>query len=232
VGAQEGNQIVEGQVRATAPPTSAAAGQETLPDPTDLRFRALIGEKAWNELPEPVQRRFSKCLAPNESVLYRGHVVATELSLAGRVLAFATRIIGSPLPLTNGATGPALVCVTEDESLGGQSWTRIYPRPGRLPQAISSAKRFRGPTGLEEYVGYSIGMTLKISVENSALVFRSDDYFFEVGRLRWRIPKVFHPGCMEIAHREEGNGTFFFRLDLTHPIFGCLVHQLAYFYDE
>jgi len=232
VGAQEGNQIVEGQVRATAPPTSAAAGQETLPGLTDLRFRALIGEKAWNELPEPVQRRFSKCLAPNESVLYRGNVVATELSFAGRLLSHLARAIGSPLPLTNGATGPALVCVTEDKRFGGQSWTRIYPRPGRLPQAISSAKRFCGPTGLEEYVGFGIGMTLKVAVEEGALVFRSASYFFETRLWRWRIPKALEPGRMEITHREEGNGTFSFRLDLTHPIFGCLVHQLAYFYDE
>ncbi len=230
--AQEGIQAVEGQERATASPTSAAARRETLPDLTDLRFRALIGETAWNELPQPVQRRFSKCLAPNESVLYRGNVVETELSFAGRVLAYLTRAIGSPLPLTNGATGPALVCVTEDERLGGQSWTRIYPRPGRLPQAISSAKRFRGPTGLEEYVGFGIGMTLKVTVADGALVFRSASYFFEAGRWRWRIPKALEPGSMEITHREEGNGTFSFRLDLTHPILGRLVHQLAYFCDD
>ena len=206
--------------------------QEVPPALTDLRFRALVGEAAWGELPQPVQRRFSKCLAPNESVFYRGHVVATELSFAGRVLAFLTRAIGSPLPLANGATGPALVCVTEDERLGGQSWTRIYPRPGQLPQAISSAKRFRGPTGIEEYVGFGIGMTLNVTVEGGALVFRSASYFFEVGSLRWRLPKALEPGRMAITHREEGNGTFSFRLDLAHPIMGRLVHQMAYFYDN
>ncbi len=68
--------------------------------------------------------------------------------------------------LTNGATGPALVAVVEDERLGGQSWTRLYARPGRFPQTIHSAKRFRGPTGLEEYVGYGIGMALRVTVED------------------------------------------------------------------
>jgi hypothetical protein len=198
---------------------------------SDLRFRALVGEAAWARLPEPVRRRFSKCLAPGEMLLYRGTVVATELSLAGRILAFLARAIGSPLPLTDGAIGPALVAVVEDERLGGQSWTRLYASPGRFPQVIHSAKRFRGPTGLEEYVGCGIGMALGVFVEDGALVFRSSHYFLEIGRLRWRLPRALAPGNMQITHREEGGGAFSFRLELRHPLLGRLVHQLAYFRD-
>ncbi len=36
---------------------------------------------------------------------------------------------------------------------------------------------------------------------------------------------------MEITHRDEGGGTFSFRLALTHPLLGRIVHQLAYFQD-
>ena len=197
----------------------------------DLRFRRLLGEAAWAELPEPVRRRFSKCLAPGETLIYRGAVVATELSRCGRVLSFVTRLIGSPLPLSDGATGPALVVVTEDRQLGGQSWLRIYSRSGRFPQAIHSAKRFRGPTGLEEYVGCGIGMALQVEVEAGSLLFRSVGYFLEVGRWRLPLPRVLHPGRMLIAHRDEGGGRFSFRLTLTHPAVGQLVHQLAYFSD-
>ena len=178
-----------------------------------------------------MRRRFSKCLAPDETLIYRGHVVATRLSRAGRVLSFLARAIGSPLPLTNGATGPALVVVTEDPRLGGQSWLRIYARPGRFPQAIHSTKRFRGPTGLEEYVGCGIGMSLRVTVEEGALIFRSAGYFLELGRWRLPIPRALDPGRMQIEHRDEGAGTFAFSLQLTHPLLGALVHQLAIFRD-
>ena len=197
----------------------------------DPRFRALLGEAAWARLPEAVRRRFSKCLAPDEALIYRGQVIVTELSRWGRILAFLTRAIGSPLPLSNGACGPALVVVTEDERLGGQSWTRIYSRTGRRPQTVHSAKCFRGPTGLEEHVGYGIGMALKVTVEDSALVFRSDHYFLTVGAQRIRLPQLLVPGEMCITHRDEGEGTFSFRLTLTHPQLGCLVHQRAHFVD-
>ncbi len=207
----------------SAPAGPAAVG--------DLRFRTLVGEGAWAELPEAVRRRFSKCLAPEETLIYRGRVVDTRLSRAGRVLSFLARAIGAPLPLTDGATGPALVVVTEDPRLGGQSWLRIYTRPGRFPQAINSTKRFRGATGLEEYVGCGIGMSLRVTVEEGVLIFRSAGYFLEFGRWRLPIPRALNPGSMQIEHRDEGAGTFAFSLQLTHPLLGVLVHQVAIFRD-
>jgi hypothetical protein len=213
---------------ADAPPPFATP---FTPSVSDLRFRTLVGETAWLELPEAVRRRFSKCLGPEETLIYPGTVIATQLSRAGRVLSFLARAIGAPLPLTDGATGPALVVVTEDARLGGQTWLRIYARPGRFPQAVHSAKRFRGPTGLEEYVGCGIGMSLRVTVEAGALVFRSAAYFLELGRWRLPIPRALHPGRMQIEHRDEGGGSFAFTLALTHPLFGRLVHQLAIFRD-
>lgn len=169
-------------------------------DPRDHRFRQIVGEAAWRDLPEPVRRRFSKQAKPGDVTLYRGRVVETTLSPSGRILAWLATLIGAPLPATQGATGPATVTVIEDPALGGQSWTRVFPRPGGFPQVVHSAKRFQGPTGLEEYVGAGIGMTLVLAVERGALLFRSDRYFIELGGVRLLIPRAFEPGRMEIIH--------------------------------
>ena len=45
------------------------------------------------------------------------------------------------------------------------------------------------------------------------------------------MPRALHPGRMQIEHRDEGNGSFAFSLELSHPLFGRLVHQLAIFRD-
>lgn len=195
----------------------------------DARFRRLLGTRDWLALPAPVRRRFSKRLAPGETVLYRGRVTETTLTAAGRVVAQLARLIGSPLPLGHGATGAAAVAVTEDPAIGGQIWTRLYARAGRFPQAVHSAKRFQGPTGLEEYVGRGVGMALELAVEDGALVFRSRHYFLQILGRRWRLPRLLAPGAMEIVHREEGGGTFSFVLSLTHPLLGRLIHQVALF---
>jgi hypothetical protein len=215
-----------------APTDAPERKRETAAAPLgDLRFRALVGEAGWSELPAAVRARFSKRLAEGEIALYKGAVVATRLSRVGRVLAFLARVIGAPLPLTDGATGPAVVAVTEEASLGGQIWSRSYAQPGRFPQVVHSAKRFRGPTGLEEHVGGGIAMRLVVRVEGGALVFRSAGYVLEIGRLRIPLPRLLEPGVMTITHRDRGSGRFEFELALEHPRLGRLLYQLAEFAD-
>jgi hypothetical protein len=195
----------------------------------DLRFRTLVGEAGWSRLPTAVQLRFSKRLAPGMLALYAGEVLETHLSRLGKVLSGAARIIGAPLPLDDGMTGAATVVVMENAGLGGQSWTRTYAREGKFPQVIHSAKRFAGPTGLEEYVGCGIGMSLWVAEENGTLVFRSAGYFLALGRVRLPIPDFLAPGSMEIVHQDEGDSGFLFKLSLVHPLFGTLVLQTARF---
>jgi Domain of unknown function (DUF4166) len=200
----------------------------------DWRFRGLTGATQWATLPDAVQRRFSKRFKRAEAVLYSGHVVETRHNTAGRMLAAFASMIGSPLPLAGDAIGAAAVSVIEDGRTGYQNWTRIYERAGTFPQVVHSMKRFEGPTGLEEYVGRGIGMALRVTVEDQALVFRSEHYFLQLLGRRFRLPHLLEPGVMEIIHRDEPeyrglNRAFSFTLKLTHPLFGCLVSQLAYF---
>lgn len=207
-------------------------GRERRTRETDDRYRRLLGEDAWSRLPRAVQRRFSRPHADGETTVYRGHVEETRLTLAGRVLAQAARIAGAPLPLDDGATGPAVVIVTEAPEMAGHLWTRVYARPGRLPQAIRSAKRFQGPTGLEEDLGHGLSMALTLAVEDGVLVFRSTGYDLSILGRRWRLPAWLSPGTCEIGHRDDGGGRFTFTLGLAHPLLGLIVSQTARFEDE
>src|SRR5512138_3746286 len=103
---------------AVSPDTAATARGE--PGIVDLRFRALVGEEGWNRLPEAVQRRFSRRLAPGVVQFYVGEVLETRLTRVGRVLSFLARAIGAPLPLDDDMRGGATVAVMENAALGGQ----------------------------------------------------------------------------------------------------------------
>lgn len=211
------------------------SGQGSDPEPPpisdtlDTRFRDLLGPEAWSRLPEVVRRRFSKRVAPGTMRLFQGRVRTTRLSRVGRLLAGLARLVGSPLPDTDGATGPATVLVTECPALGGQIWTRTYSRPGRFPQTINSVKRFGGPTGIEEYLGAGLVMRLTLHVEGGALVFRSAGYDVMLGSRRIPIPHWLSPGVCTITHRDEGHGRFAFTLALEHPWLGRLAYQDAVF---
>jgi hypothetical protein len=195
----------------------------------DLRFRALLSEEEWFSLPAAVRRRFTRRLSDGNTTVYSGRVLETWMSGAGWLLAQAARLIGGPLPTATDADVPSVVTVTEDFSTGGQIWTRLYARRRGFPQIIHSSKRFAGPTGLEEYVGFGVGMALTVGVRDQALVFRSGRYFLQILGRRLLLPAWASPGTMTITHAELGNGRFVFSLDVVHPRLGRLIRQTAVF---
>lgn len=201
-------------------------------DPVDFRFRRLIGEEGWAELPEAVRARFGKRIGPGRTIVYAGETIECRMSRAGWLLAQIGRLIGAPLPVSRDVFQPASVSVTEDAAHGGQFWTRIYGRARRFPQVIHSSKRFAGPTGLEEYVGCGVGVTLRVLVEGGALHFVSDRYFLEVGRLRLQLPRWLAPGSLRVSHIDCGDGWFAFMLILTHSWGGELIRQSAMFRER
>ncbi|MEH3119261.1 MAG: DUF4166 domain-containing protein [Methylorubrum populi] len=198
----------------------------------DLRFRALVPETDWARLPPAVRRRFSKRLGDGESAVYAGRVVGTELTWAGWLLAQVLRLVGAPLPTTRVANVPSVVAVTRDGAGGGQIWTRLYARGSGFPQAIHSAKRFRGPTGLEERVGAGLGMSLRVLVEDRALVFRSERYFIDLPGFRLTLPGWLTPGILTVSHGATGPRGFRFVLEIRHARLGRLLRQEAEFVDQ
>ena len=202
------------------------------PKAPDHRFSQLLGRGGWDGLPAAIRKRFGKKLKGGLSVAYQGKVVAMRMNLAGRILAHAARAIGAPLPYDMSSVDqPAVVTVTEDIAGKGQFWIRQYGRQAGFPQVVHSSKRFAGPTGLEEYLGYGIGMALKVSAEDDALLFKSDHYFIQAFGLRLRLPRILSPGALVIGHHDLGEGEFRFSLNLRHRLFGELIFQDAIFRD-
>lgn len=209
-------------------PTRAPPGASEL---GDLRFRRLLGEAAWARLPSAVRARFARRVVGGKTVTYAGEVIECRMSRAGRLITQLARPIGGPLPLSTHCPAPACVHVTEDMSGGGQLWARLYGRRNGFPQAIHSAKRFAGPTGLEEYIGAGFGVALTVCVEDGALHFDSDHYFVAIGRWRLRLPDLVSPGALRVSHIDCNGGWFAFVLSLTHRWGGELIRQTALFQE-
>jgi hypothetical protein len=197
----------------------------------DLRFRALLADADWAALPVSIRRRFSRRVANGNTAVYVGEILETRMSVAGWLLAQAARLIGSPFPICRDAHVPCVVSVTEDLSNGGQFWTLLYGRRRHFPQIVHSAKRFAGPTGLEDHVRCGVGVTLSMDVVDEALVFRSQDYFVDWFGLRLWLPAWMSPGALSVTHAECADDRFSFTLDVVHPRFGLLIRQMALFRD-
>ena len=181
----------------------------------DLRFRALVGRDAWDALPEAVRRRFSKRLS--------GEAVGALSRTGGadRVLDGWLAVRARPAP-DRRATAAQPRC---RRSGGGQRQRGCAQQAARcgagstaaatgFPQVIHSAKRFAGPTGLEEYVGRGVGMALKVEAMADGLRFVSDHYFLMLAGGGCRLPRWIEPGRTIVEHHDLGHGCFLFSLML------------------
>jgi len=198
----------------------------------DLRFRQLLGAQQWALLPDAVRRRFGKRLSVGHSANYAGRVLFCRMTVSGWLLAQLCRLIGAPLPLESEGGVAAIVSVTEDGISGGQVWTRLYARKRGFPQVIHSAKRFAGPTGLEEFLGRGFGIALRVSAIEGGIRFSSDHYFLQLGRIRLRMPHWLAPGLLTIDHVDCRGGSFTFTLSLHHRLLGEVMHQHSHFCDQ
>jgi hypothetical protein len=221
--------MMASQSKISQPPIRSDS--EQCPDAAlcDLRFRRLLSDDDWKRLPPATRQRFSKRLADGHTTVYVGEVVEISFSWVGWWLAQVARLIGGPLPISTDTHVPSIVTVTEDAATSGQVWTRIYARRNGFPQVIHSSKRFAGPTGLEEYLGFGIGMALRIVVDGEALLFCSAGYFLQAGRLKFSLPAFLTPGALTVTHTDLGSGEFQFALEIRHPRFGMLIRQSAVF---
>lgn len=198
----------------------------------DDRFEKLLGKPNWLKLPAPIRKRFGKKFKQGQSVAYQGIVTDMKMSKFGWAFAQAARLIGAPLPFEpNSVNQPAVVIVTEDHETNGQFWIRQYGREKGFPQVVHSSKRFAGPTGLEEYIGFGIGMALKLEVTCHALFFRSNHYFIQIFGKRIRLPNWLTPFGLEIGHHDLGDNRFAFTLELKSRLFGKMIEQNAVFMD-
>ena len=214
---------------AVYPTTAVDAGHAHAPED---RFRKLLGDQNWQTLPTEVQRRFSKRVSSGQTVVYSGVVTRSELSPVGSALANVLRLIGAPLPLSRTSGVPTVVAVTAESDGDGQTWTRAYGRSRGFPQVIQSTKRFSGPSGLEEFIGFGISMGLRLCVDNGVLIFQSTDYAVTIFGVRISLPAWIGPGSTTVAHEAIGAGAFNFSLKIIHPLFGRLIWQEARYRDE
>jgi Domain of unknown function (DUF4166) len=195
----------------------------------DTRYRDLLPAEEWARLPLIVQARFMRHLEPNETKLFTGAVVKTQLSPLGRVLALLLRPLNI-IPAHHGAVGPSTVVVTEGADGASQTYTRLYGRAKGAAQIVTSTKCFTA-RGLVEKLGHGLSMQLAISVEDRALVFSSTGYQWTAFGRTFALPRWLSPGHARIEHRDLDGQRFRFSLTLTHPWFGQLVDQAAEYVD-
>lgn len=197
------------------------------PGPT-VSYRTLLGEASWRRLHPTVQKRFAADCC-NQSVTYTGTMKVVFLSTAGKLLAQACRLIGTPLALYGGRDVPTTVYVYHDSKLQGMTWDRLYHFPDKPVNRVKSTKCLNLESGLVELVGFGFGMQLKLYERDSALYFESTRFFCQFANTRIPIPDWLTPGKTIVVQQAIDDTWFRFSLDVRHKFLGQVFYQQGEF---
>lgn len=159
----------------------------------------LLGRAAWERLPEAARIRFAHS---SPSVDYVGEFEIVRASLLGKLVAWACRLIGTPVVPRTGDNVTAIVHVAPSER--GVKWRREYRWPNRPPYLVRSTKVIGADGVLVEELPACLRMSLDVYEEHRALHFMSHAYYFEVAVpwskrcVRLMLPTWFSPGITHV----------------------------------
>ncbi|WP_182086465.1 DUF4166 domain-containing protein [Aureimonas sp. ME7] len=183
-------------------------------------FREVVGEEAWARLGSAVRRHYFLRPDTDDAITVRGRMGEVRHSaLATLILPFA-RIAGAlvpyqgrdvPIEVHYRVRGPRI------------HWDRVFHFPGRAPFHFRSFMVRSGSGEVIEFVRLGIGMRMRVSVENGALVFRGAGYVWRLFGRDWPIPAGLLLGRAEVVEGPcEGPDRFEMAMHLRHPLFGEL----------
>jgi hypothetical protein len=193
-------------------------------------LKNVLGMEAWARLPTAVQARFSDSA---QTVDYTGEFEIVRASSLGRLIAWACRLIGTPVAPHIGQDVPAVVRVRPTDR--GVEWRREYRWPDRRPSIVRSTKVIESGGTLVEELSAGLCMSLKAYEAAAGLHFVSHDYYFHCSvpllgvRVRLVLPRWLSPGTTHVEHIDLADGWFRFTMTVTHPLLGEVFHQSGCF---
>jgi Domain of unknown function (DUF4166) len=187
-------------------------------------LRNVLGDAAWQRLPDAVRARFGE---PVIAVDYVGEFEVVRASFLGSLIANVCRLIGTPVVPRTGCNVPAVVHVGPVGS--GVAWNREYRWPNSAACLVRSTKVVDAEGHLVERLPARLCMPLNVYEYRGVLNFVSRGYYFDLGLCKVPLPTWLSPGTTHVEHIDERSGWFRFTMTVTHPWFGELFYQTGRF---
>ncbi|MFT4268438.1 MAG: DUF4166 domain-containing protein [Xenophilus sp.] len=187
-------------------------------------FRSVLGEAGWQRLGDVVRRHYSLRPFSDDQVTVRGRMDEVWRGRWAWLLLPAGRLFGALVP-HRGRDVPIEVHYRCHPDSARLSWDRRFHFPGRPVFHFRSFMETApaAPREVIEYVRFGLGLRLRVSAEDGALVFRDAGYVWRPGRgLRMPLPLHLLLGRAYVEERPVPGDAdaFTMRMHIRHPWWG------------
>ncbi|PZQ73853.1 MAG: DUF4166 domain-containing protein [Variovorax paradoxus] len=186
-------------------------------------FQTVLGDADWQRLGAVVRRHYGLRPRSEDHMTVRGRMDEVWHAPWAALLMPAGRLFGALVPHT-GRDVPIEVnyrCRPQD---AGLYWDRCFHFEGqpvfhfRSHMTVADAARHE----VVEWVRFGLGLRLRVTAEEGALVFRDVGYVWRIGRLQLPLPLHLLLGRAHVEERPVPGdaGAFTMKMAIGHPLWG------------
>ena len=190
-------------------------------------FKTILGHE-WMKLGAVIRRHYS--LKPYSDNYVRVDGVMEEIhhSLFAKLLIPFGLLFGAIVPY-RARNVPISVHYSSQPNNANLYWDRVFEfRPNKYFH-FKSYMQHTNDNEVIEYVRFGVGMRLRVTAEDGALVFRDSGYIWKIFGFNLPVPVGLLFGKAYIEERPIDEDTFSMKLELKHPIFGILFRYQGHF---
>ncbi len=182
-------------------------------------IKKALGDN-WEKLANVIKRHYDITPGKSSNMLINGVMDEVYHSSIAKLFILPGRIFGALVPYKGNNIPTEVRNWTTSDNNKAMFWYRTLTFPGKPPVIFESRMEHIKDDEIIEYVRYGMGIRMKVSVKDSALIFNSIGYVWKLGRIKIPIPTWAILGNAAIIEKAISDDQFFIDFQIIHPLFG------------
>lgn len=174
----------------------------------------------WDDLAETVKQHYDITPGEASNMTIKGVMDEVYHSPIAKLFLLPGRIFGALVPYKGKNIPTEVKNWTTSDNNAAMFWHRTLEFPNKAPVIFKSRMEYVKDDEIIEYVRYGMGIRMRMSVKNNALIFKSIGYVWKLAGIKIPIPTWAILGDAEIIERAISDDEFFIDFNMTHPLFG------------
>jgi len=182
-------------------------------------IKKALGD-SWDDLAEIIKRHYDISPGTSSNMIIKGVMDEVYHSAIAKLFILPGRIFGALVPYKGKKIPTEVRNWTTSDNNVAMFWHRTLQFPNKSPVIFKSRMEHIKGDEIIEYVRYGMGIRMRMSVKDNALVFRSIGYIWKIAGIKIPVPTWAILGDAEITEKSISDDQFFIDFHITHPLFG------------
>jgi len=190
-------------------------------------FKTVLGDQ-WTQLGSIVREHYSLTPFSQDYVRVDGVMEEIHHSLIAKLLIPFGLLFGAIVPF-RAENVPVSVHYSSSPNDANLYWDRVFGFGDHKVFHFKSYMHHISHNEVIEYVRFGMGMRLRVTAEEGALVFRDEGYVWRLFGHTVSIPAGLFFGSAYVEERPIDAESFSMKMELVHPLFGTLFRYRGHF---